>query len=258
MINPFQPPACAHEAPPQELRDERRRQRHIATVLAALTLLTLLPTVLPVVLWGDYAYVLREMIRYGETFHLLALMLVTLGMAYQAVRPSRTVLFYLLLGAPVVLFITWRAVGEPPFERFGGNDGPGLWWGIFVGLATLALAFLYWLVALIWRVSVPGMSRAQSLLAWTIGIAALAELATVFLGLDAEPRTISDEPGPFLLLTYHSLWGIPLLPVALITWKRVGINSALLGFTLGFLLRDLVHHFAILPLIRFATDWRYV
>ena len=118
----------------------------LAGILAVLTFLPLLMLIVVSVERPVLAF--HELFRYGEVFHVLALMLAILAMAWLAVRPSRLVLLGMLVCSPIAFTVTWWFVGSPPFERFGGNDGPGMFWLLFMGGTTLLLTLVYWLAAI--------------------------------------------------------------------------------------------------------------
>ena len=56
---------------------------------------------------------------------------------------------------------------------------------------------------------------------------------------------------------HHMFWAVPLLFVVPFVWKKPRVCGAFLGFSIGFVPSDLMHHFVVLPLTVGNTGWHW-
>lgn len=98
----------------------------------------------------------------------------------------------------------------------------------------------------------------RGLLAWTLVSTALVELVTVWVrfrgGVTAEEF---NPTAPFILRIHHLFWSLPLFAAAAIVRSRPPVRRALLGVAFGLIASDLLHHFAVLPVMVGNTGWHW-
>jgi hypothetical protein len=105
--------------------------------------------------------------------------------------------------------------------------------------------------------------RDRTAVAWTLGVAAAVEAATIVARVvsgtsAAEFQTAHRLPLP--LRIHHLFWGLVALSIVPFVWRRPNwerIAGILLGVGLGLVLSDVVHHCIVLPLWVGNMGWHW-
>ena len=100
--------------------------------------------------------------------------------------------------------------------------------------------------------------RLKATIAWTIAVTLVAEAVTVHLRFGrGETATEFNKTAPLLLQIHHMFWGVPLLLVLPLVWRKPRLSGGLLGVALGLAISDVVHHCLVLPLTVGNTGWHW-
>jgi len=103
---------------------------------------------------------------------------------------------------------------------------------------------------------IPGTKPAMW--AWAAAVTVLSEAVALFtrfgLGVDAAQF---NRTAPLVLQLHHMFWSLPLFAVAAAMRPFPRVRRALLGIAIGLVASDLLHHFAVLPIIVGNTGWHW-
>ncbi len=66
-----------------------------------------------------------------------------------------------------------------------------------------------------------------------------------------------NETAPFLLRSHHVIWSLPLFAGAVAARSRPGFSQSLGGLGAGCIASDLLHPFAVPPLLVGNTGWHW-
>lgn len=106
--------------------------------------------------------------------------------------------------------------------------------------------------------SAHGPQRRKVVLWWSFACTILTELVTLYLRFGVGKTAAEfNETAPLLLQLHHMFWSVPLFMIAAPAWKRPHVSGAILGIAIGFIASDLLHHFAVLPLLVGNTGWHW-
>lgn len=101
--------------------------------------------------------------------------------------------------------------------------------------------------------------RKFHLIVWGLFVTVGVELVTVYLRFRSGGISTVEfnRTAPVLLQIHHMFWAVPLLFVVPFVWKKPRVCGAFLGFSIGFVPSDLMHHFVVLPLTVGNTGWHW-
>ncbi len=100
--------------------------------------------------------------------------------------------------------------------------------------------------------------RRTTMLRWGVACTIVTELVTLYLRFGAGATAVEfNETAPLVLQLHHMFWSVPLFMISAPAWKRPKVSGALLGIAIGFIASDLLHHFAVLPLLVGNTGWHW-
>lgn len=93
---------------------------------------------------------------------------------------------------------------------------------------------------------------------WTVAITLIVEVVTLYLRFGrGQIAADFNQTAPLLLQIHHMFWGVPLLAVLPLVWRRPRFSGVLLGIALGFVVSDVVHHVIVLPLTVGNMGWHW-
>ena len=100
--------------------------------------------------------------------------------------------------------------------------------------------------------------RLKTTIAWTIAITLVAEAVTVHLRFGrGETAAEFNKTAPLLLQIHHMFWGVPVLLVLPLVWRKPRLSGVLFGIALGLAISDVVHHCLVLPLTVGNMGWHW-
>jgi len=102
------------------------------------------------------------------------------------------------------------------------------------------------------------LPRLKTTIAWAIAVTLITEAVTVYLRFGrGETAAEFNKTVPLLLQIHHMFWGVPLLLVLPLVWRKPRWSGALLGIALGFAISDAMHHCLMLPLTVGNMGWHW-
>ena len=100
--------------------------------------------------------------------------------------------------------------------------------------------------------------RRQWLWGWAAAVTVLTEAVTLYLRFEQGRTAVEfNKTAPLLLQIHHMFWSLPLFLLLPLCWRCPRTSGTLLGIGVGFILSDLAHHFAILPVLCGHTGWHW-
>ena len=100
--------------------------------------------------------------------------------------------------------------------------------------------------------------RQRALIVWATAATLIAEAVTLYLRFGRGQTAIEfNKSAPLLLQVHHMFWSLPLFAMLPLCWRRPRWRGAIAGIAIGFIVSDLLHHFAIPPLLVGNTGWHW-